>query len=310
LLLKYETYGDSQEEIVIHSMTVVEVHYNLPLPDDLFFPPTSGYLLFIGGRILDEGQLFSSNNGIFTLRPTPRAQLAPPPSFDPAQNPIVLQFPVSPSAGVSTNTPAYPRYLEFQEVPSWEGDRNTMDKIQVYAGPYHLGDLELESTIFTACQRSPDGKAVALLTSKDRSRSKLTWFDLSSLEIHIVTELAGGSTEFAFSPDSRKLAFANCRMSCGVSILDLESQEVTRLGPIYDWISYLEWSPDGESLAFMTFRGALRPRIHVTDLETGLEIHVAEYDFDAGRITTPGSPVESWEAAYPPVQAEVGCMLP
>jgi Tol biopolymer transport system component len=84
-----------------------------------------------------------------------------------------------------------------------------------------------------------------------------------------VTELAGGSTEFAFSPNSRQLAFANCRMSCSVSVLDLESAQVTGLGPVYDWISYLEWSPDGEQIAFMTFRGTLGPRVHVADVTPG-----------------------------------------
>jgi Tol biopolymer transport system component len=99
-------------------------------------------------------------------------------------------------------------------------------------------------------------------------------------------------------------------MSCGVSVLDLESAEVTALGPVYDWISYLEWSPDGEQLAFMTFRGTLGPRLHVVDVSAGLEIHVAEYDFNAKQVITPGSPIESWDVPYPSLQSEVGCMLP
>ena len=99
-------------------------------------------------------------------------------------------------------------------------------------------------------------------------------------------------------------------MSCSVSVLDLQSGEVRSLGPVYDWISSLEWSPDGGQLAFMTIRGALGPRVHVVDLATGQEIHVGEYDFDTQKMITPGSPVELWEVPYPHRQVELGCMLP
>jgi Tol biopolymer transport system component len=71
-------------------------------------------------------------------------------------------------------------------------------------------------------------------------------------------------------------------MSCGVSVLDLESGVVASLGPVYDWISYLEWSPDGEQIAFMTFRWVLTPRVHVIQVNTGLEVHVGEYDSMTG----------------------------
>jgi DNA-directed RNA polymerase specialized sigma24 family protein len=310
LLLKYEIFNGQQEDIILYSMAVMDVRYDIPFPEDLFYPPGSGYLQFIGGHILDEQHLSSIGGGILSPRPAPPRKIAPPPSFDAAQNPILLQFPVSSSASTEPTPLLDPEYLDFQEELIWKNTVQKESKVQVYAGPYHLGELDLENTIFSACQRSPDGKSVALLTSKDRSRSSLAWFDLSSLKIHNVTELAGGSTEFAFSPTSRQLAFANCRMSCSVSVLDLQSGAVRSLGPVYDWISSLEWSPDGGQLAFMTIRGALGPRVHVVDLVTGQEIHVGEYDFDTQKMITPGSPVELWEVPYPNQQVELGCMLP
>ena len=198
---------------------------------------------------------------------------------------------------------------------TWEGDpeEESMQqekRIQVYSGDYYLGELELENTQFRACQRSPDGTSVALLTSIDRSRSRLSWFDLNRLEAHFITELAGGSTEFAFSPDSQKLAYANCRMGCGVTVLDLDTGHVTSPGPVYDWVSHLEWSPDGNQLAYTTSRWSLAQRVHVIDLAAATEIHVAEYDLETGQPLDPGSPIETWGVPYPNPQVDSGCRYP
>jgi hypothetical protein len=307
LVLKNEVYSGSPQEFVVQSMVVNKIYYDIPFPNDLFYPPNSGYLQFIGGS-MDEDQFFSKNTAMLSPRPVPHEKINPPLEFDPAQYPLILNFPAGSSNNLTVSSES--EYFEFSDELTWDGSGKDGNQIQVYAGPYYLGDLELESTTFRACQRSPDGMSVALLTSQDRSRGQLTWFNLSSLVIHDVTELAGDSKEFVFSPFGHKLAFANCRMSCGVSVLDLISGDVTSLGPVYDWVSYLEWSPNGDQVAFMTFRWPLNPRVHVVEVDSGLEIHVGEYDLESRQMITPGSPIESWQVSYPSQPIDRGCMLP
>ena len=309
-LLKYEIFTGPPEEIVLQSFVVLEIYFDIPLPDDFFFPPSSSYLQYTSRRVIDSQQLVFDRFGTYPQRPVPTTKIIPPVGFEPAQNPLQLEFPFSSIGDVGPAANQIFYYSETREESLKEENLQPEKSIQVFSGDYYLGELELESTQFRTCVRSPDGQIVALLTSIDLSRSRLSWFDLDTLESNFVTELAGGSTEFAFSPNSQKLAYANCRMGCGVTVLDLDSGEVTTPGPVYDWVSYLEWSPDGSQLAYMTFRWPLAPRVHVIDLEAGAEIHIAGYDLETDQPLEAGSPIETWGVPYPSPQTDPGCRYP
>ena len=309
IILKTEMYGGPSEEIIVFSMSVQAILYDLAYPEDLFYPPSSTFLQYIAERKLEDYRTEITNE-ILSPRPVPQERIAPPPGVNISQSPLLLQFPTrSDWEEVITDQDGL-LILQFHNNSSYEGTVSVPGKIQVFAGKYYLGELDIENGIFNDCQRSSDGWLVALLTSQDRSRSELSWFDLSDLVLHTVTELAGGSGEFAFSPDNQRLAFANCRISCGLSIMDLETSLVERVGPALDWIFNLEWSPDGEQIAYMTYRWPQNPRVHVVQVSTGEEVFTGEFNSNNGKMITPGSPTETWETPYPRFREAIGCMMP
>jgi DNA-directed RNA polymerase specialized sigma24 family protein len=311
VLLKQEMYGGPDEDIIVYSWTARTVRYDIPFPPDLFYPASSALNEYLEGRKLADDPASRASEEILSLRAAPTEKIPPPPGFDISTSPLLMQFPDRPGWEEGIPDPDKPLILfEFPAESNETGKATLTGKIQIYSGDYHLGEIELESPIFSDCQRSADGLLVALLTSRDRSRSELSWFDLSSLQLHTVTELAGGSGEFAFSPDSRRLAFANCRNSCGLSVLDLEKDLVEQVGPPLDWIFNIEWSPDGEQIAFMTYRWPQNPRVRVIQVSTGEEVFNGEYNSSSGKMITPGSPTESWDHPYPRFRDAIGCMLP
>jgi DNA-directed RNA polymerase specialized sigma24 family protein len=310
LLLKQEMYGGPDEDIIVYSWTVRAVRYEIPFPPDFFYPPSHALNEYLERGKLADDPASRASVEILSLRAAP-AEKIPPPGFDISTSPLLMQFPDRSVAEKRITDPDKPLILfDFPAESNETGMDTPTGKIQIFSGDYHLGEIELESPIFSDCQRSADGLLVALLTSRDRSRSELSWFDLSNLQVHTVTELAGGSGEFAFSPDSRRLAFANCRNSCGLSVLDLETDLVEQVGPPLDWIFNLEWSPDGEQIAFMTYRWPQNPRVRVIQVSTGEEVFNGEYDSSRGKMITPGSPTESWDHPYPRLRDAIGCMLP
>jgi len=92
-LLKHELYSSPPDEIILQSFMVIEIFYDLPLPDDYFFPPSSSYLQFINRRVIDELQLVSERLGISPQGSVPVTNLVPPLGFDPSQYPFLLKFP-------------------------------------------------------------------------------------------------------------------------------------------------------------------------------------------------------------------------
>jgi hypothetical protein len=311
LLLKQEVYGGPDEEIIVYSWAARAVRYDIPFPPDFFYPPSRALTEYLEGWKITGDPVMGANGEIFSLRAAPAEKIPPPPGFDISTSPLLMQFPDRPGGEEGIPAPDKPLILfDFPPESNVTGKDTPTGRIQIFSGDYHLGELELESPRFSDCQRASNGMLVALLTSRDRSRSELSWFDLSDLELHSVTELAGGSREFAFSPDSQRLAFANCRISCGLSVLDLGTGRTEQVGPALDWIFNLEWSPDGEQIAFMTYRWPQNPRVRVIQVSSGEEVFNGEYSSSSGKMITPGSPTETWSHPYPRSRDVIGCMLP
>jgi hypothetical protein len=172
----------------------------------------------------------------------PRARLSPPPGFDPAVEPLALQWPWN--------------LLEGSEL-----------QVDVFAGEYFMGSLDLgpvpdvqdphghSSLPFDACIRSPDGRLAAFSVSRLSSfEPRIYWFNLEDPGSYreAITAMDAIS-EFAFDPSSRYLAFYGCSTGvCGIQVLDTYSETIRMIHkPARAGANSLTWSPDGKFLAFM-----------------------------------------------------------
>jgi hypothetical protein len=155
-----------------------------------------------------------------------------------------------------------PRCLTFQwpdEIPSQGSLTNT---VQIFGDGYFLGQVQISDPWHIRCKRSADGDLVACLNPPPGvsgalyAESSLFWFDLSNLgEVHrVLPEATWISSDFAFSPNGKFLAFWACtsgQESCGIYILDTVSLQAKKLIDQPPAATYFAWSPNSEYLSFV-----------------------------------------------------------
>jgi DNA-directed RNA polymerase specialized sigma24 family protein len=220
----------------------------------------------------------------------PRERLSPPSGFDPAVEPLALQWPWN--------------LLEGSEL-----------QVDVFAGEYFMGSLDLgpvpdvqdpdghPSLPFDACTRSPDGRLAAFSVSRQSSfEPRIYWFNLAYPESYreAITEM-DTLGEFAFDPSSRYLAFYGCSTGvCGIQVLDTYTEALRmlysprRAGPIS-----LTWSPDGKYLAFVGSNPTSTMRkIFVVRVTNGAVVYEGDYGWEA-RSVPPDSPTLAWGKIFP-----------
>jgi hypothetical protein len=168
-----------------------------------------------------------------TLSDEPRNQvlLPPPPGFDPAAS-----------------------WLKFQYNPEGQ-PHNQTSTVGVFADQYYLGDVHLTDPWSIFCTRSPDGSKVAY--SFNPYGGPLIgsgWFTLEA-PMQVMTGTIGQRYgEFAFSQDSRQLAFwgRDQITSTGkLSVINLGTGQVKNLLDVENATS-LVWSQDGTQIALVS----------------------------------------------------------
>jgi hypothetical protein len=158
LLLKQEIYGGPDEDIIVYSWTARAVRYGIPFPPDFFYPPSHALTEYLEGRKITGDPVSGVDGEILSLRAAPAEKIPPPPGFDISTNPLLMQFPDRPGWEEGITDPDKPLILfEFPAESNETGKETLTGKIQIYSGDYHLGEIELESPIFSDCQRSADG---------------------------------------------------------------------------------------------------------------------------------------------------------
>lgn len=105
---------------------------------------------------------------------------------------------------------------------------------------------------------SPDGKRFAFVVFKNGDNS-IAILDVASKDVKRTIRLkqVEAITNLAWSPDGRRIAFSG--MQEGISDLylyDLQSQEISQLTDDRHADLQPTWSPDGQTLAFVTDRGS------------------------------------------------------
>lgn len=156
-----------------------------------------------------------------------------------------------------------PRCLTFQ----WPDEIHTQGPlnipVQIFSDGNFLGQVQMSEPWHILCKRSANGDLVACLNpppgvgSALYAESSLFWFNLSNLkEVHRVLPGATWiSSDFAFSPDGKHLAFWACsggQQSCGVYLLDTGTLQPKKLIDQPPAATFFTWSPDSKYLFFVT----------------------------------------------------------
>jgi hypothetical protein len=201
--------------------------------------------------------------------------------------------------------------------------------VEIYAGGYYLGtvtsqDGPLPAFYQLTCRRSPDGSQVAFsrLASGENelyfASQGLSWIDLAeaaasgSLEvIPVAPQLTRLGRDFAWSPDSSRLAYWACRAQaqpCGVLLFDPETRRNTLLASASYGAVNFTWHPSGDRLAFVRMEADLSttPRLWVMDTLRNQMVQEGTYSwqFPVGLDSPNGT---WWLRPYQPVGLE-GCL--
>jgi len=157
-----------------------------------------------------------------------------------------------PSAQTPPGPDFYPGSLSFQNMATSEDGVRLA--IELYAGGYPLGKLPLAGSSILSCQRSADRSLIAYASGPAWAGTSLYLADLRAVQAGKPVLPAGVTAgDYAFSPDSQRLAFFGCEQEsafCGLFILDIPSGQLSKVLPLA-YADYIFWKPDGKSLALV-----------------------------------------------------------
>jgi hypothetical protein len=276
LVLRKQFFGGGKFQTLLYEYGVTAINYNVDFPQELFdisLPWRNGFALDYTGQPIP---MEKANNeplpeGHFRLTyPRPRGP------FNHSHARLAFQYPAD-----YDNT-------------------SSQVKIDLFADSVYLGQVTFGNPWTTICQRSPDGLAIAYVSQPSEKGSSLDttlyWFYLEDLhhpENRLMAPVA--VTQFAFAPDSRRLAvfgYERTNEPGTLSVLDTGRGGYQPLLQLADARS-LVWSPDGRLIAMIARLeiGSHQEYILVVDAKTGEIIYKAA-------IETESDPAQTWPALH------------
>jgi DNA-directed RNA polymerase specialized sigma24 family protein len=238
LALRQRYYAPSQEDLY-YEIRLLDLVVDPEIPADLFNPEyqwTGAFAKNVTNQALSQGRTAPNFyiSAQAEMEDLPFA--AAPADFEPGSS--QLYFQISQVYYESPPDAAFP----------------LLYKASVFTDQYYLGNLDFENPWDMICARSPDGTKLAIASRQpsDRSlRSLLRLYDLKNLAPMEGRTFLATVTQFAFAPDSRRLAiFASHEPYGSVYIIDTDSNTMAHLIDLPDARSFV-WSPDGEYLAMI-----------------------------------------------------------
>ena len=291
LILRLNQYNSTDPGALTEEFILKKIVYDADIPPDLFKIPQES----LQGLEWDH-----------YWQPVPDEKQASPASPTPAPGhqpywptPLMRDYDTSKSL------------LTFQ----WRDTSPITGTAELFADGYLMGEIEIGNPWTALCERSPDGRTLALInvpTGSDGAEG-LRSISISEPEksYPVLPNAAAFNNEFAFSPDSRYLAFWGCggsETNCGIYIHDIKNRQNKKLYAT-SWAYGLTWNPDGSSLAF--FHNAQKARyLVVVDVNSAVSLVMANVDgLNAGTIPS-GTPYD-WGVPFPPQNTGLeGCAFP
>ncbi len=241
-------------------------------------------------------------NDIFALGREPLFQVSPPSDFDPAKTDLAFQWPMT---------------ATFTGTTTISGS--------IFANGLYLGEADIGNPWRMVCERSPDGSKLALYSESGDQvnyslERQLFWLDLRNLD-RSHQPLPEGSTVgnmFAFSPDSRSLAFWGCGgndQNCGIYLTDLRTQKNRKLETNASAPFYLIWSPDSTLVAAIRpdqrYSQSSKENLLVLRAGTGGVVYNGVASIIDDTLVLPGEKGVYWGIPYPPAKTGLeGCVSP
>jgi hypothetical protein len=273
-----ELAGSPDEPVLARELIVTSLQYdrNFARPD-LFAPWALDDQSFLGA---ESGWLSPPASLQTLLAQTPEGRerldrVPPPPGFDPAA-----------------------ARLKFQ-VPQASGPARTLGPVEVFAGRYYLGEIELSDPESMLCVRSADGGQIAYTYDPfgNPDIMGIGWFRLSyPLRLtRVEIPLIPGS--LAFSPDGRYLAYYASPLYASLgslNLIDTQTGNQRRLAGLV-YAGSLAWSPDGQSLAMIV--ADPEPEMleaRILEIETGTFTYRRKVSIQA--LLNPGLRGPDWPA--------------
>jgi DNA-directed RNA polymerase specialized sigma24 family protein len=327
VILRWIKYDERQQWTVSEEITLTSLQYNIDFPDQLFnsTPDPEKFVWENSWR-----PLLSSGPVPTPIWPEPSGRIpVGPPLADLQLDP---RFP----------TPSPQEIANSRLVFEWEpwkvysyrfgygvSSIPTGEIADLFAGfnsyPNYLGQVKMGNPWNLFCERSPDGEVIAF---DDPPPGPDGLFFSSTAPSYVHLDDAGivhnalynalrASNDFAFSPDSRYLAFWGCGGrpdNCGIYIHNLETQINKKLAALPHGATFFTWSPDGEYLALVSLDATIdSPQISsllVLRLSSGQVVYKGVFDWRDESIPQ-DSPVQSWGVQFPPVRTGLdGCIDP
>lgn len=203
--------------------------------------------------------------------------------------------------------------LQWSQPPFGQSDKLVMTPVDIFADGFYWGTISVGNPWSAICGRSPNGLYLAIVEQPEMPpfpSSRMRWFRLDNLEDdhELLPKGSLYGSYFAFSPDSRHLAFWGCgghEDNCGVYLLDFNNQKLKKfLAGRY--AGYFVWHPDGDELAMLRADDTLT----VVDVNTAKITYRAYMDWITF-IVPPDAPLKDWGVEFPPpLMGLQGCALP
>lgn len=233
MILRRVIYQPGEQPNPLFEVQITAAAYDIDLPQQLF-----------DNRLPWRGGFASDSSG------------APAPMVREDLPSNISRLPLDAVRAPANYNPARSR-LWFQYPPSFALDsRSTI--IELFTDKYSLGPAIFGNPWQTICQRSPNGKWLAFANSFEAEAGGLAFLNFFELAdprgTYTTADSSAGVAEFAFSPDSRSLAYfarPDRRGPGALYIIDLATRQENHVLELGD-IKSLIWSPDGRSLAMIS----------------------------------------------------------
>jgi WD40 repeat protein len=280
-ILRYQEFYENNPNLVENEFDTHAIEYDVDFPQELFDPS----LPWRGGFARDHTGAPLLPTGQQDVQAFEDRELLPltikPPDFNPALSQLSIQLP------------------SFFSTENGEGGAD------LFSDRYYIGTITFDDPWNAVCDRSTDGRMLALATNQSSSPvqgASLRWYDLSKDNFKEHNFRLAYTNQFAFSPDGNQLAifgYNNPKDSGWIFVLDTRTQVFHRLMRV-EYVRSLAWSPDGTQLAFIgSGRNFLSDEdIIILNIESEKVTYRASIDFLTGNGDNDW-PMTDWGIEFP-----------